>query len=309
MLRVLLTLLLLCAILWSAPERLAAQAPPLVVCSTTQVADFARQVAGDDLEVQSLLAPGADPHLYLPTPEDARLVQRAALCLQNGLHLEGNNWMGKLAQDAGKPLVSCTDGIRPLQMAYDGREVPDPHAWFSVPNAAVYVNTIARAFIQTFPELAPRFQARAELYLQQLRGLDAWIRRQAARIPPPRRILVTSHDAFNYFCREYGFNPEQGYMSLAPVGWSTGGEVGAGMTPQRRKEVVDSIRNSGARAVFVETSVNPKVIREIARDAGVRIGGSLYSDSMGERGTTGESYLGMLRENVLTIVTALTEEP
>jgi manganese/iron transport system substrate-binding protein len=155
------------------------------------------------------------------------------------------------------------------------------------------------------PASTYHYQARAKLYLQQLRGLDAWIREQVNRIDPQRRVLVTSHDAFNYFCREYQFNPRQNYLSLAPVGWSTGSEVGAGMTPQRRKNVVDSILGFGARAVFVETSVNPKLIREIAADAGVRIGGSLYSDSMGEAGSAGETYIGMMRENVLTIVDAL----
>ena len=139
-----------------------------------------------------------------------------------------------------------------------------------------------------------------------LKGLlDAWIREQVNRIPPARRILVTNHDAFNYFCREFKFNEAHGYLSLAPVGWSTGSEVGGGMTPRRRKAVVDSIRNYGAPAVFVETSVNPKLLREIAAEAGIRIGGRLYSDSMGEAGSAGDTYIGMMRENVLTIVRAL----
>ena len=98
---------------------------------------------------------------------------------------------------------------------------------------------------------------------------------------------------------------KHGFLSLAPVGWSTGGEVGGGVTPERRKAVVESIRSFGAKAVFVETSVNPKLIREIARDAGVAIGGELYSDSMGEAGSAGETYIGMMRENTLTIVRAL----
>ena len=110
---------------------------------------------------------------------------------------------------------------------------------------------------------------------------------------------MTSHDAFNYFAKEYGF------VNRAPVGWSTGSEVGGGMTPERRRVVIDSIRSFGVKAVFVETSVNPKLIREIAREAGVAIGGRLYSDSMGEVDSAGESYIGMMRENVLTIVRAL----
>jgi len=112
-------------------------------------------------------------------------------------------------------------------------------------------------------------------------------------------VLVTSHDAFNYFCDAYGFT------ASAPVGWSTGSEIGGGLTPERRKKVVESIRDAGVKAIFVETSVNPKLIREIAEEAGVTIGGELYSDSMGAPGTGGETYIGMMRENVLTITGAL----
>lgn len=286
-------------------NEVSAAEKPLVVASTTQIADFARQIAGDRLDVRSILAPGADPHTYQPTPDDVQIVLQADLCLENGLHLEGKSWMATLARDAGKPLVTTTIGIKPLQIGANGETVPDPHAWFSPRNAAVYVNNILKAFEQFDPARKNEYRARAKLLLQQLRVLDAWIREQVSRIPPQQRILVTTHDAFNYFCHEYKFNPGNNYLSIAPVGWSTGGEVGAGMTPERRRLVIDSIRSSGAPAIFVETSINPKLIREIARDTGVRIGGSLYSDSMGERDSAGETYVGMMRENVLLIVEAL----
>ncbi len=282
------------------------QAAPLkVIASTTQIADFARQVAGDRLEVRSILAPGADPHTYQPTPDDVQLVLRADLCLENGLHLEGKNWMGTLAKDAGKPLVTVTTGIQPLVIDSGGEKVADPHAWFSVRNAAVYVNNITRALSELDPPGKSDFEARATLYLQQLRILDDWIKKQISLIPVPRRILVTTHDAFNYFCAEYKLNASNNYLSIAPVGWSTGAEVGGGMTPERRRMVVDSIRSSGAPAIFVETSINPKQIREIAQETKVKIGGELYSDSMGVEHSAGETYIGMMRENVLLIVNAL----
>lgn len=302
-----LRLLLVVSFLLFAAPALAApvEAKPVVVASTTQIADLASQVAGDTLEVRSILAPGADPHTYQPTPVDVQLVLRSSLCLENGLHLEGKNWMGVLARDAGKELVTVTRGLEPLMLGESGEAVPDPHAWFSVKNAALYVNNIVEAFERLDPGHASEYRMRAKLYLQQLRVLDAWIREEASLIPPARRILVTTHDAFNYFCREYRFNPGHNYLSIAPIGWSTGSEVGAGMTPKRYREVVDSIRRSGAPAIFVETTINPKQIREIARQTGVRIGGTLYSDSMGDEGTAAESYLGMMRENVLRIVEAL----
>jgi manganese/iron transport system substrate-binding protein len=183
----------------------------------------------------------------------------------------------------------------------------DPHAWFSPRNAATYVNNILAALSRLDPAGKAQYRARAKLFLQQLRVLDAWIREQVNQIPPERRLLVTSHDAFNYFCREYKFNPRNDFLSLAPVGWSTGSEVGAGMTPERRRMVVNSVRDFGAPAVFVETSVNPKLIREIAQEAGIKIGGELYSDSMGESGTAGETYIGMMRENVILIVEAMKD--
>jgi manganese/iron transport system substrate-binding protein len=161
------------------------------------------------------------------------------------------------------------------------------------------VNNITRALIAKDPAGEYAYTARAKLYLQQLRALDSWIKAEVNAIPPEKRVLVTSHDAFNYFARSYGFKNE------APVGWSTGRDTGGGMTPERRAMVVESIQGFGVKAIFVETSVNPKAIREIAQEAGVAVGGELYSDSMGETGSAGDSYIGMMRENTLRIVEAL----
>jgi len=277
----------------------------MIVASTTQIADFARQIAGDRLLVKSVLAPGADPHTYQPTPDDVQLVLGAHLCLENGLHLEGKNWMATLATDAGKPIVTTTDGIKPLAITTEGETVVDPHAWFSPRNVAVYVNNIVKGFIELDPGGKENYEARAQLFLQQLRVLDSWVRQQVNRIPTQRRILVTTHDAFNYFCREYKFNASNNFLSIAPVGWSTGAEVGGGITPERRRMVINSIKESGAPAIFVETTINPKQIREIAKETGIEIGGELYSDSMGAEDTAGETYIGMMRENILLIVNAL----
>jgi manganese/iron transport system substrate-binding protein len=273
--------------------------PRRLVCSTTQVADFARQIVGDRMEVRCILAPGQDPHLYEIKPGDAQLVADADLCLENGWHLEGNDWMKKLAANASKPIVTCVLGVSPLELEADGEKLYDPHAWFSPKNAAQYIKNIVAAVSQLDPAHEAEFEARGQLAASQLRTLHVWITQQVNQIPMERRILVTSHDAFNYFCREYGFQP------AAPTGWSTGDEVGGGVTPQRRQQAVNSIRRFGVPAIFVETSVNPKLIRQIASDAGVKIGGKLYSDSMGPPGSAGESYQGMMRENVLTIVEAL----
>ena len=147
--------------------------------------------------------------------------------------------------------------------ATEALSVPDPHSWFTPQNAAVYVRNILRAVSQLDAEHAAHYEARAELYLAQLRTLDAWIVKQCNAIPRDRRILVTSHDAFGYFCQQYGFR------SAAPTGWSTGQEIGGGITYGRRKAAVESIQKFGVKAIFVETSVNPKLIKEISAEAGV----------------------------------------
>jgi manganese/iron transport system substrate-binding protein len=274
--------------------------PLRIVCSTTQVADFARQVVGDRCEVRSVLAPGQDPHLYEIKTGDAQLVASADLCLENGWHLEGKDWMAHLARQSQRRLVTCIDGVTPIHLeGVEGGDRHDPHAWLTTRNAAIYVRNILAAVSEVDPAHRREYESRAALYLEHLDRLDGWIRRQVEAIPPEQRILVTSHDAFHYFCQEYGFR------AAAPTGWSTGEEIGGGATPERRREVVESIRTFGVKAIFVESSVNPKSVRAIAADAGVVIGGQLYSDSMGSPGTAGETYLGMMRENVLTIVEAL----
>ncbi|MCA9212061.1 MAG: zinc ABC transporter substrate-binding protein [Planctomycetales bacterium] len=271
-------------------------------CSTTQVADFVRQVGGTHWEVQCVLVPGEDPHLYETTPEDALAAGKADLCFENGWHLEGGDWMKTLAKDKGKRLVTCLLGVEPL-MVKDGddeRKAYDPHAWFSPRNAVRYVENIRTALCEFDSDHADEYNARADLYRRQLAALDGWIRQEINKaIPVERRILVTSHDAFNYFCQAYSFK------SASPVGWSTGQEIGGDVTFAKKQAAIDSIRKFGVKAIFVETSVNKALINEIAKEAGVTVGGELYSDSMGEPGTGGETYIGMMRENVLTIVGGL----
>jgi manganese/iron transport system substrate-binding protein len=278
--------------------QIAAQKQPkkVVVCSTTQVADLARNIVGDDWKVECVLGPGQDPHLYKATVNDANLIRNADLCLQNGWHLEGNEWMATLAKNANKKLVTCIDGVKPLSKE-DDKTIRDPHAWMSPANAAVYVKNITRTFCEVDPGNAAKYKSRAKLYLFQLQALDNWIRQEVNQIPANRRVLVTHHDAFGYFCNAYGF------VAKSPGSWTTE-EIG-GVSSKRRLDVVRAIRELGAKAIFVETTLNEEMMRQIAKDAGVKVGGSLYSDSMGGRGSAGETYIGMMRENVTTIVQAL----
>ena len=269
----------------------------VIVCSTTQVADFARQVVGDRWEVRCVLGAGEDPHTYRPGNDDALDVAAADLCIENGWHLEGNEWMKTLAETAGKPIVTCIQGVASIEYEYEGQMVRDPHAWFNPRNAWIYTKTIRDAVIKLDPEHRAEYERRAELYRMQLLSLNQWITRQVNDIPEARRVLITHHDAFGYFCRQYRFK------AFSPVGWTTS-EL-AGISLEARQEIVKQIGELGVKSIFVETSINSETLEGIARDAGVSIGGKLYSDAMGAEGSAAETYLGMMRENVITIVSAL----
>ena len=292
--------LLLFFLLVSSSTVLAAETngeKKVAVCSTTQAADFTRQIVGDRWEVICVLGPAEDPHTYEIRSTDSKLVAGADLCVQNGWNLEGHGWMEKLATDAGKPIVTCVNGVQGLDLEEDGQVVKDPHAWFDPKNAIIYVNNITEAVCKVDPDNAGEYKARSELYKRQLAVLSAWVRKKVGAIPANRRILVTHHDAFGYFCNAFNFKP------VSPVGWTTGefSEV----TAEDRQAIVNQIREAGVKSIFVESSTNSQLIEGIAKDAGVQVGGKLYSDAMGPAGSAGESYIGMMRENVLKIGAAM----
>ncbi len=276
------------------------QSKKVLVCSTTQVADFAQNIVGDRWEVVCVLGPAEDPHTYEVGADDGVAVSRADLCAENGWNLEGHDWMNNLATSAGKPIVTCVEGVEPLKTAGNGAYVYDPHAWFNPKNAIIYVNNICDAVCQIDPEHADEYRARQELYIRQLNLLNGWVLKTVNEIPVNQRLLVTHHDAFGYFCEAFNFK------SVSPLGWTTA-EL-TEVTPEQRQNVVTQIRESGVKAIFVETSINRQLVEGISRDAGVAIGGELYSDAMGSTGSAGETYIGMIRENVLTIVQALKKE-
>jgi len=246
-----------------------------------------------------VLGPGEDPHNYRTTTKDSAAVSGSDLCLENGWDLEGHGWMTTLAKNAGKPIKTCIEGVDPINTDEEGSSVKDPHAWMNANNAWIYVKNIRDAVTEIDPDNAAVYEGRADLYRLQLKSLNLWIGKQVAQIPAERRILVSHHDAFEYFCRAYNFT------AISPKGWTT--EELTGMNPQKIPEIVEQIRAQGVKSVFIETTLNSEIVDQIAREAGVEIGGELYSDAMGPEGTAAESYIGMMRENVLTIVEALKE--
>lgn len=270
---------------------------PLVVATTTIIADIAGKLAGDRVEVYCIMPIGGDPHIYQPVPGDARMIAQSDLVLLNGLQLEG--WLTELARHAGgtRPMIEAAEGVSPLEDE-ERRGEPDPHAWFDVRNMHQYVDNIVRGLLKVDPEGEEEYRKRAEEYRQQLDELDTWVREQIERLPEERRILITSHDAFRYFGEAYGVRV------MALQGISTEAQ------PQTKDviELVRAVREYNIPAVFIETSVNPKMLEQIARDAGTRIGGELFSDSIGYPDHEGGSYLGMVRYNVRTFVEAMLSD-
>lgn len=271
------------------------------------VADLVRQVGGDRVEVGQLMGPGIDPHLYKPTAGDANRLARADVIFYSGLMLEGR--MGDLFTRLGRrgqPVFAVTESIPEGRLLepeeYEGHY--DPHLWFDVSLWAETLPTIVEGLSQVDPEGRAGYEARAAEVRARLAELQAFCLEQAARLPEDGRILVTSHDAYNYFGRAYGFRVVglQGISTLSEAALAD------------RSALVDFIKEQKVPAIFVETSVNPAAINQVAEDAGVRIGGELFSDAMGAPGEMRGpydvgTYDGMVRYNITTIVDALLAKP
>lgn len=267
---------------------------PLVVTSASIFADMTTMVAGGHVRIQSVVPIGGDPHIYEPTPEDVQLVSRADLVLVNGLTFEG--WMRELIENSGTraETVTITEGIGTIE-SEEYANSSDPHAWMTAKNGLTYVKNIRDALIKLDPFNRKVYEFNAGVYLKQLEDLDQLIFDQIASIPAENRVLITSHDAFRYFGRHYGIQVE------AALGTSTDAEV----QTDDVNRLTTIIRETGVPAIFVESTINPKLIRQIATDNNVIIGGYLYADSLGEPDTEAGTYEGMLRYNATTIVEAL----
>ncbi len=292
------------ALLFSALGALPLPASALEAAATTgMVADLVRQVGGDRVEVQQLMGPGIDPHLYKPTAADAAALAKADVIFYSGLMLEGRmgDLFTRLAR-TGKPVFAITESVDPAQLLepedFEGHA--DPHLWFDVSLWAQTLPTIVEGLSQADPEGRPTYEANAKRVKEELVALHAWCREMAEKLPADRRILVTSHDAYNYFGRAYGFRVV-GLQGVSTVSEAALADVAA---------LVDFIKAQGVQSIFVESSVNPQAMQRVAQDARVSIGGELFSDAMGAPGEmhagfdTG-TYDGMVRANMTTIVEAL----
>ena len=282
------TFIAACLTLIALPAR-AQEAPRLpVVASFSILADLVRNVGGDRVAVTSLVAPGGDAHVYAPSPQDARKLADARLIVINGLKLEG--WIDRLVKSSGTRarIAVATRGVKQLQA--------DPHAWQSVANAKLYVANIRDDLIAADPAGEAAYAAQASAYLARLDTLEAQVHAAIAAIPPERRKLVTTHDAFGYFSAAYGL------AFIAPLGVSTDSEASA-------KDVARIIRQIKAQkipAVFLENVTDPRLTRQIAAESGAKVGGALYSDGLSPPDGPAGTYIDMVQYNIRELQAALS---
>jgi manganese/zinc/iron transport system substrate-binding protein len=273
-----------------------------VTATTNFITDAARVVGGDRAEVTGLMGPGVDPHLYKASAGDVASLREADVIFYGGLELEGR--MTDLLDElsARQATVAVTRDIpedalrRPTE--FEGKF--DPHVWFSIPLWESAVEVIADGYAEVDPENADGYRERAAAYIEELRALDAEVRRDLAAVPERSRVLVTSHDAFGYFGEEYGFDV------VAIQGTSTQTQA----TTADIERVAEVIADRDVRSVFVESAVAPQTIEAVlaaARERGqqARVGGSLFADAAGDEGTPEGTYVGMVRHNAGLIAAGL----
>lgn len=275
----------------------AAQDRIKVVTTFTVIADMARNVAGDGVDVVSITRPGAEIHGYEPTPRDLVGAQDADLLLWNGLNLE--RWFEQFYGNLGDvPSATVSDGIIPMAIAggeYDGK--PNPHAWMALDSAEIYIDNIRDALGSVDPANAATYAANAEAYKQRIRDAIGPLRDAVMALPENRRWLVTSEGAFSYLARDFGLNE----VYLWPINADAQG------TPQQVRKVIDTVRENAIPAVFSESTVSDKPARQVARETGAAYGGVLYVDSLSEPDGPVPTYLDLLRVTAETIVKGLQE--
>lgn len=294
-----------------------------VVASFSIIADFAKNVGGDRVEISTLVGPDGDAHVYEPRPADAAALEGADVVLVNGLEFEG--FMSRLIEASGTKasVVEVTKGIEPLKSAEEEhdhekeekaeaghdheKEVHDhaheghhhgefdPHAWQSIHNAEIYVKNIADAFCEADKAGCATYTANAEAYVAKLAELEAEVKAAIEAVPADKRTVITSHDAFGYFEHEYGLK------FIAPEGISTEAEASAADVAK----LIDQVKHDEASAIFLENITNPRLVEQISTETGIKIGGTLYSDALSGTDGPAATYIDMFRYNVNTMKAAI----
>ncbi len=282
-------LAILAAMLAAAPA--VAQERIKVVATFSILGDLVRNVGGDRVEVATLVGPDGDAHVYSPTPADVRKLAQAKVIVVNGLGFEG--WMTRLIRASGSkaPTITASNGIATRKMADEhrhGQTVADPHGWQSVANAKTYVANIRDGLSAADPAGRAVYEANAVRYLASLDALEAEVKAAIAAIPAERRRIITTHDAFGYFGDAYGI------QFIAPEGIATDTEASA----RDVAKIIVQVRKQSIPAVFMENITDSRLMQQIARETGAKIGGTLYSDALSEPSGPAATYLDMMRHNI-----------
>ncbi len=292
---------LLVALLASAclgGSTLAAPAKVLdAVASFTVLADVVAQVGGDRVRVRSLVPANGDPHEFEPSPDDARTLKGADIAFISGEGLE--TWFQRLAKASGyngKPVVASI-GVKTFTMREGGRSVTDPHVWNSAASVIVWVSNIETALSAADPEDAAVFKANAERYTKELQELHAYAQAKIGAVPKEKRKVLTSHDAFGYFGKEYGVT------FLSPLGVSTETEASAADVAR----LIDQIKRENVKVYFFENSNDPRLVKQIAAATGAQPGGELYVESLSKADGPASTYAKMFRYNVDEIASAIAK--
>lgn len=273
-----------------------------VVATFSIIADLVQHVGGEHITIQTLVGRGVDTHTFNPTPADGVALTNAQLIFENGAGFEGwlDNLYASTGSEAARVVLSDGLALRAARghFASGAGAQPDPHVWHDVANAAFMVRSIRDALITADPAHRADYEANAQAYTAQLEALDAWVIEQVAVLPPERRQLVTTHDTFGYFAERYGFE------ILGTVLPAT--TEGASPSARELAVLVQALRATGVPAVFVENVSSGSLLNQAADEAGVKIVASLYSDALGAEGSGAETYEDMVRQNVTTIISALS---
>ncbi len=273
-----------------------------VVATFSILGDLTKNGGGDRIEMATLVGPNGDVHVYEPTPADAEAVRSADLVVVNGLALEG--WMDRLIKTSGfkGTVVVASQGVKPREMTAGELEqgarrgpIIDPHAWQDLGNARLYVQNIAKGLALVDPGGASVYQANAEAYTAKLSELDRWVRKEFSGIPRQKRRMITTHDAFGYFGAAYGIT------IISPVGFSTESEASAGDIAN----LIKQIRREKITAVFLENVTDPRLMEQVAKETGVSLGGTLYSDALSNPDGPAPTYLKMFKHNATLIAAAM----
>jgi len=288
----------------------SAFAEPLkVVASFTVIADFAKNVGGDRVNITTIVGPDGDAHVYEPSPADAVAMAKADVVLVNGLHFEG--FLQRLvdASATKASIVTLTKGVTPIDFKPEfadadaaegagtggGKTVTDPHAFQSIANAKIYVKNIAEAFCTADSAGCDSYKANAADYSKKLDALETEVRTAIQSIPQDKRVVITSHDAFGYFEHEYGLT------FLAPQGISTDSEPSAADVAR----LVSQVKQDKAAAIFIENITNPRLIEQISSESGIKVGGTLYSDALSGSDGPAATYIDMMHSNITQIKGAI----